>query len=105
MNLNSDARATECSFVNSSSIAIVASYVSRSFPLEILSEQLVELTTEEFNGKKERNWNLLKTVFERIDDLKDPNTDGGKKQEEEAGMRWRWDFKNRSVIWPFALYE
>ena len=46
MKLNFDAHATECSFVNSSSIAIVASYVSRSFPLEILSEQLVELTTE-----------------------------------------------------------
>ena len=55
MNLNFDARATECSFANSSSIAIVASYVSRSFPLGILSEQLVELTTEEFKGKKERN--------------------------------------------------
>lgn len=52
MNLNFDARATECSFVNSSSIGIVASYVSRSFPLEILSEQLVELTTEEFKGKR-----------------------------------------------------
>ena len=55
MNLNFDARATECSFVNSSSIGIVASYVSRSFPLEILSEQSVELTTEEFKGKKERS--------------------------------------------------
>ena len=55
MNLNFDACATECSFVNSSSIGIVASYVSRSFPLEILSEQLVELTTEEFKGKKERS--------------------------------------------------
>ena len=55
MNLNFDARTTECSFVNSSSIGIVASYVSRSFPLEILSEQLVELTTEEFKGKKERS--------------------------------------------------
>ena len=55
MNLNFDARATECSFANSSSIGIVASYVSCSFPLEILSEQLVELTTEEFKGKKERS--------------------------------------------------
>ena len=52
MKLNFDAHATECSFVNSSSIAIVASYVSRSFPLGILSEQLVELTTEEFKVKR-----------------------------------------------------
>ena len=55
MNLNFDARATECSFINSSSIGIVASYLSRSFPLEILSKQLVGLTTEEFKGEKERN--------------------------------------------------
>ena len=55
MNPNFDARATECSFINSSSIGIVASYLSRRFPLEILSKQLVGLTTEEFKGKKERN--------------------------------------------------
>ena len=63
MNPNFDARATECSFINSSSIGIVASYLSRRFPLEILSKQLVGLTTEEFKGKKERNRNLLKSVF------------------------------------------
>ena len=55
MNLNFGARAMELPFVTSSSIGIVASCVSRSFPLDFLSEQLVELTTEDFKCKMERN--------------------------------------------------
>ena len=102
MNLNFDARATECSFVNSSSIGIVASYVSRSFPLEILSEQLVELTTDEFKGKKERNWNLLKTVFEGVDEILMAARNRKKKQGCDEGEILKIDLP---VIWPFALYE